>query len=72
VFLSVGAVWWGLQAGGLMAGLLASLPAWRSFDVLPVLRDEAEDDELTWESDEDKTRRTHPDALEAQSDEVPG
>jgi VCBS repeat-containing protein len=72
VFLSVGAVWWGLQASGLMAGLLASLPALRSFDVLPVLRDTEEEDELAWESDEDKARRQRREALEASSEEVPG
>jgi hypothetical protein len=49
VSLSVGAVWWALRAGGLFTSLLTSLPAWRSFDVLPVLsRDDDEDDE-SWE-----------------------
>ena len=72
VFLSVGAVWWGLQAGGLMAGLLASLPAWRSFDVLPVLRDEEEDDEMDWESDQDRNRQPRREGLDGLSEEVPG
>ncbi len=41
--LSVGAVWWALSAGSLFASALTSLPAWRSIDVLPVLRRSAED-----------------------------
>jgi hypothetical protein len=41
--LSVGAVWWALRAAGLIASLLASAPAWRHLDPLPVLgRDEEE------------------------------
>ena len=45
VSLSVGAVWWALRAGGLFTSLLTSLPAWRSFDVLPVL---SRDDDAAW------------------------
>jgi len=45
VSLSVGAVWWALRAGGLFASLLTSLPAWRSFDVLPVLSRDKDEDE---------------------------
>jgi hypothetical protein len=44
VFLSAGVVYWGLRAGGLLASLLATLPAWRSFDMLPVIRDDRERD----------------------------
>jgi hypothetical protein len=48
VSLSVGAVWWALRAGGLFTSLLTSLPAWRSFDVLPVLSRDEDDDEASW------------------------
>jgi hypothetical protein len=44
VLLSAGVVFWGLRAGGLLASLLATLPAWRSFDMLPVIRDDRERD----------------------------
>ncbi len=46
VSLSVGTVWWALRVGGLFASLLTSMPAWRSFDLLPVLaRDQNDDDD---------------------------
>jgi hypothetical protein len=48
VSLSVGAVWWALRAGGLFTSLLTSLPAWRSFDVLPVLSRDEDDDDASW------------------------
>jgi hypothetical protein len=44
VALSVGAVWWATRAGALVASLLVSVPAWRSFDPLMVLGPEDEDD----------------------------
>jgi len=41
--LSAGAVWWAARAGALLASMLASTPAWRHVDPLPVLgRDEGE------------------------------
>ncbi len=44
--LSVGVVWWAARAAGLVASLLASTPAWRHVDPLPVLgRDEEEEEE---------------------------
>jgi hypothetical protein len=57
--LSVGAVWWAARAAGLVASLLASSPAWRHVDPLPVLgRDEEEDEgwDESDESDESKER----------------
>ncbi len=48
VSLSVGAVWWALRAGGLFTSLLTSLPAWRSFDMLPVLSRDEDDDDASW------------------------
>jgi hypothetical protein len=43
--LSVGAVWWAARAAGLIASLLASSPAWRHVDPLPVLGRSDEEDE---------------------------
>jgi VCBS repeat-containing protein len=39
VTLSVGVVWWTIRAGGLLASLAASLPAWRGLDVTMILDD---------------------------------
>jgi hypothetical protein len=59
--LSVGAVWWAARAAGLVASLLASTPAWRHVDPLPVLgRDEEEEEE--WDDsaqDQDKKDDEH-------------
>ena len=39
---------WILRAGGLISSLLASLPAWRHMDPLPILaRDDEQDEEAT-------------------------
>ncbi|HNM64751.1 MAG TPA: cadherin-like domain-containing protein, partial [Accumulibacter sp.] len=38
---SVGAVWWALRVGGLMASLITAVPAWRQLDPLPILPDKA-------------------------------
>jgi hypothetical protein len=55
--LSVGAVWWAARAAGLAASLLASTPAWRHVDPLPVLgRDEEEEEEWD-ESTEDQDKK---------------
>jgi len=44
--LSVGAVWWASRLSGLVGSMLASAPAWRHMDPLPVLgRGNGEDDE---------------------------
>jgi VCBS repeat-containing protein len=54
--LSVGAVWWALRAAGLVASLLASAPAWRHIDPLPVLgrgNDEDEEEDVEWGEPED-------------------
>jgi hypothetical protein len=58
--LSVGAIWWAARAAGLVASLLASSPAWRHVDPLPVLgRDDEEEDEEVWDeaSAEEQERR---------------
>jgi hypothetical protein len=46
--LSVGAVWWAARAGGLLASLLASTPAWRHVDPLPVLGRDEDEPEIDW------------------------
>ena len=60
---SVGAVWWAARAAGLMASLLASSPAWRHVDPLPVLgRDDEEEevwDETAEEEDQDRKDDEH-------------
>ncbi|MDD2990752.1 MAG: cadherin-like domain-containing protein, partial [Zoogloea sp.] len=57
IVLSVGAVWWATRAGGLVASLLMVAPAWRTFDPLPVLGPEDED-ERDWgrQMDDEMTR----------------
>ena len=62
IALSVGAVWWAARAAGLVASLLASTPAWRHVDPLPVLgRDRVEEEDSEWndpdESPEAKAKR---------------
>jgi len=69
VSLSVGAVWWALRAGGLFTSLLTSLPAWRSFDLLPVLNRDDDEDDAYWGFDdaadeEDPDAAKRPQALE--------
>ena len=57
--LSVGAVWWAARAAGLIASVLASSPAWRHVDPLPVLGKD-EDEETQWvdeHQDEDQDRK---------------
>jgi hypothetical protein len=51
--LSVGVVWWATRISGLLGSLLASSPAWRHIDPLPVVgRDE--DDEKKWYDPNDR------------------
>jgi hypothetical protein len=60
--LSVGAVWWAMRAGGLIASLLASAPAWRHLDPLPVLgRDEEDekDQQAAQEEDQESKGEEH-------------
>jgi hypothetical protein len=54
---SVGAVWWAARAAGLVASLLASSPAWRHVDPLPVLGRDEEDEEEYEVVEEDKDRK---------------
>jgi hypothetical protein len=51
IALSVGVVWWASRVTGLIGSLLASMPAWRQLDPLPIVgRDEDED---RWDETED-------------------
>jgi len=52
--LSVGIVWWASRISGLLGTLLASTPAWRHIDPLPVLaRDDEKEDKKWYEPDRD-------------------
>ena len=52
IALSVGVVWWASRITGVIGSLLASIPAWRQLDPLPVVG--RDDDEGEWhEQDED-------------------
>jgi hypothetical protein len=58
--LSVGAIWWAARAAGLVASLLASSPAWRHVDPLPVLGRDEEEEQEAWDeaaSTEEKDKR---------------
>jgi hypothetical protein len=60
--MSVGAVWWAARAAGIIASLLASSPAWRHVDPLPVLgRDEEDerDQEAVEKEDQDLKDEEH-------------
>jgi hypothetical protein len=59
--LSVGVVWWASRISGLLGSLLASTPAWRHIDPLPVL---GRDD------DEDKDKWLDPDDRDADANEL--
>jgi hypothetical protein len=52
--LSVGMVWWAARAGGLLASLMASTPAWRHVDPLPVLGRDEDEPEIDWTDPKDK------------------
>ena len=55
---SVGAVWWAARAAGLVASVLASSPAWRHVDPLPVLgKDEEGESEWVDEHQDDQDRK---------------
>ena len=60
--LSVGVVWWASRVGGLLGSLLASMPAWRHLDPLPIVgRDE--DEEEQWAEPEDADADADADEL---------
>ncbi len=73
IALSAGVVWWLMRAGGLLASLLASVPAWRNLDPLPILRrDDDDEDDVEWNTDADEeARRDERDVALVLSDEPP-
>jgi hypothetical protein len=61
--LSVGVVTWALRAGGILSSLLASLPAWRYIDPLPVL-ERAGRSKVVWRANEDDQPSDEDQAIE--------
>jgi hypothetical protein len=49
IALSVGMVWWASRVSGMIGSLLASVPAWRQIDPLPVVGRDDEEDEVDWD-----------------------
>jgi hypothetical protein len=62
ISLTVVPIWWALRVSGLLASLLASLPAWRQLDLLLILPD---DEERTrrWGQDDDEEAVRDEDAV---------
>lgn len=60
--LSATALWWSTRAAGLFAALLTSVPAWSSFDPLPILSG-GPDDEADSADDDERLRDEQLDAL---------
>jgi hypothetical protein len=56
IALTAGTVWWALRVGGLLTSLMASMPAWRHLDPLPILRDD-EDEEVDWGNEDAEAAR---------------
>jgi hypothetical protein len=50
--LSVGVVWWASRVSGLLGSLLASAPAWRHIDPLPVVGRDEDEDKQWYEGDD--------------------
>ena len=50
--LSVGVVWWASRVSGLLGSLLASAPAWRHIDPLPVVGHDEDDDKKWYDPDD--------------------
>jgi hypothetical protein len=46
--LSVGVVWWASRLSAMLGSLLASTPAWRHIDPLPVVNDGDEEEKQKW------------------------
>jgi len=54
IALSVGVVWWASRVTGVIGSLLASMPAWRHLDPLPVVGRDEKDPDGEW-SEEDSS-----------------
>lgn len=66
ISLTTGFAWWALRAGGLLAGLLASLPVWRQVDPMLILDDKGEgrDEEDVAETEADLEAASMENGLE--------
>ncbi|HZR04109.1 MAG TPA: hypothetical protein VFA81_13165, partial [Burkholderiales bacterium] len=53
ISLTAGTVWWALRMSGLFSSLLASLPAWRQLDLLPILPDDDESEDRWSDADDE-------------------
>jgi hypothetical protein len=53
IALSVGVVWWASRVTGLIGSLLASMPAWRHLDPLPIVGRDDDEDEREWNESAD-------------------
>ena len=60
ITMTAGAVLWSMRVSGLLMGMLATVPAWRQLDLLPILPDD-EEGERPWrqEGDEEALRDEH-------------
>jgi hypothetical protein len=56
ISLTVGAVWWAMRISGLLASLVATLPAWRHLDPLLILPDDEKRDARWGQSDDESGR----------------
>ncbi|NTU63921.1 MAG: hypothetical protein HGB05_11115 [Chloroflexi bacterium] len=58
---TAGVVSWALRVSGILAGFLASVPAWRNFDAMPIMRNDGKKDE-DWleESTQQRIPATNP------------
>jgi Cadherin-like len=68
--LSVGVVWWASRISGLLGSLLASAPAWRHIDPLPVVGRDEDEDKKWYDSDDrdaDANELAIADVLDAQA-----
>jgi hypothetical protein len=59
--LSVGVVWWASRISAMLGSLLASTPAWRHIDPLPVVGDSEEEEKEKW---------LEPDGRDVDADEL--
>jgi hypothetical protein len=60
--MSVGVVWWASRLTGVVGSLLASVPAWRHLDPLPIVGGDEALGEADWDED--------PNDLDADADEL--
>ena len=60
--LSVGVVWWASRVSAMLGSLLASTPAWRHIDPLPVVGES--------EDEQEKEKWLEPDGRDVDADEL--